>query len=88
VIVALPDGRAAMADYRHPIVHVMRRVNKRLMTMPRADAQAASADDYAVLGRWLDAHPEEACSPSQCTGHGPALPEPFEPPPYREGTLF
>jgi hypothetical protein len=88
VAVSLPDGRGAMADYRHPIVHVMRRVNQRLMSMSRADAQAASTEDYAILGRWLDAHPEEACSHSHCADHGPALPEHYEPPPYREGTLF
>jgi hypothetical protein len=88
VAVSLPDGRGAMADYRHPVVHVMQRINQRLMTMNRADAQAESTEDYAILGRWLDNRPDEACTHAYCTLHGPASPDHYVPPPYREGTLF
>lgn len=34
VAVRLPDGREALADYRQPIVEVMRRVHKRIMDDP------------------------------------------------------
>jgi hypothetical protein len=74
VAIGLPDGRTAMADYRHPIVNVMRRVNKRIMT-DRATAAAASAADFEVVARWLDTHPDEACSPAHCAPHGPVSPE-------------
>lgn len=90
--VGLPDGRHALADYRQPITGVMRRINQRLTTMSRRAAEAASAGDFAIIGRWLDQHPEQACTGEQiragtCT-HPPATAEHFTPPPYREGALF
>ena len=49
VAVRLPDGRRAVADYRDPIVTVMRRVNKRLMA-----GQRGTDEDYRLIGAWLD----------------------------------
>lgn len=83
VAITLPDGRLAMADYRQPIVTVMRRINDRLMTN-RTTADALSAADYATLGRWLDTHPGQACSHTRCAPHGPATADPVKLPPYRE----
>lgn len=85
--VRLPDGRDVMADYRHPVVGVMRQVLGRRMMMGLNAAEEASAADYAVIARWLDAHPDEACSARHCAMHGPPGDEPpgFRPPPYREG---
>jgi hypothetical protein len=86
-VIHLPDGRVAMADYRQPVVHVMRRVNNRIASMSRVQAAAESADDHATLGRWLDAHPEQACSHTHCALHGPPNGDPFTPQKYREGVL-
>jgi hypothetical protein len=55
VIVALPDGRVACADYRAPIAKVMHRIHH-AMTASRPGAAA----DYAAVAAWLDAHPEES----------------------------
>jgi hypothetical protein len=84
VSVVLPDGRLASADYRQPIVHVMRRINAALATMTRCP----SADDLAMVARWLDANPDQACTWDQmvhdtCT-HPPATPDEYEPPRYVE----
>jgi hypothetical protein len=93
VMVGLPDGRAAIADYRQPVTHIMRLVNNWLERRGRQEDPGPKVTEaYAMLGRWLDAHPEEGCTPQQvrdgtCT-HPEAEPVPFTPPPYREGTLF
>jgi hypothetical protein len=85
VIVGLPDGRAAIADYRQPVVHVMQRVHARI---PDAHPDvAAQQADLALIADWLDRHPEQACTREQfrdgtCT-HPPALAEPYRPPRYR-----
>lgn len=90
-IVVLRDGRAAIADYRQPINHVMHKVNAWLMEEGhggRSEPPPKVAEAYAVIGRWLDAHPEQACTHEQmrtdtCT-HPPATADPYRPPPYRE----
>jgi hypothetical protein len=79
-----PDGREVIADYRQPVVHVIRRATSR-----------NDPADWVTLGRWLDSHAKQACTSEQirddtCT-HPPASPEPFTPPKYREqpaSTLF
>ena len=58
VAVRLPDGREAMADYRQPIVHVMQRHNKRLMTDPqnktgKGVGSQADLDDFAIIAEWF-----------------------------------
>lgn len=91
VMVSLPDRRELIVDYRQPIVQVMRRVNARLAT-----GQPGTLEDYAVLGRWLDAHPDLVCTMIQvrdgtCT-HPDATPDHVRLPAYRDpgpdGTLW
>jgi hypothetical protein len=55
VVIALPDGRTACADYREPIAGVMRRVNEAIM---RGSPGTLAGDpaDYALITRWLDAN--------------------------------
>ena len=85
VLVGLPDdlgGQTACADYRQPIVHVMRRINQQL-----ANGKPGRREDYELIREWLEFCPEQACSPrppfDSCT-HGPAQPDPgFEPPRYK-----
>jgi hypothetical protein len=60
VVVRVPDGREAVADYRLPIVKVMRRINRRIGT----DAKNGPADlrDKQRVTEWLDTSPEQACT--------------------------
>jgi hypothetical protein len=93
VFVELPDGRQAVADYRQPVTNIMNIVNNWLMIRQRGEEPPPKVTEaYAMLGRWRDTRPEEACTWQQVRdgtcAHGPAEPEPFTPPPYREGTLF
>ena len=82
VAVTLPDGRDAVADYRQPIVHVMRRVHD-----ATSNGQPQNPADLAVIADWLDRFPEQACDMAEvyadaCTGHPPSTAEPFTPPAY------
>jgi len=92
-MVGLPDGRAAVADYRQPVTRVMRQVNEWLESRRRDEEPPPEVTEaYAILGRWLDDHPEDGCTMEQvrdgtCT-HAPAEPGEFTPPPYRDGALF
>lgn len=93
VIVGLPDGRSAIADYRQPVTHIMGIVNNWLMTRGRDEAPPVKVGEaYTMLGCWLDTRPDEGCTWEQirmdtCT-HPPAEAVAFTPAPYREGTLF
>jgi hypothetical protein len=85
VAVALPGGGRAVADYRQPIVLVMRKVNGLIAehsadklirgTAPVA-AVAAYRTGLAVVAAWLEHHPDQACQAwpdeTACT-HGPAI---------------
>jgi hypothetical protein len=90
VVVRLPDGRDACADYRQPIVWIMRRVLVRINVPPtNPDRQTGGPDDLAdkaLIAEWLDCCPELACEVG-CDDdngkHPPATREPFTPPPYR-----
>jgi hypothetical protein len=93
VSVRLPDGREATADYRQPVVNVMRRHLQRVMDDAErkagAPAKVGSPDDLAdmaLLAEWLDVTPELACDyppGTGCADHGPAQPDPgFRPAKY------
>lgn len=65
--IRLPDGRDAVADYRLPIVKVMRRVNQRIMLdhgnrTGRGPGSARDLADKTEVAQWLSSHPEQACS--------------------------
>ncbi len=55
VSVRLPDGRAACADYREPIVQSMRKINNAL-----SQGKLAAPVLYDTVGAWLDAHREQS----------------------------
>lgn len=83
---ARPDGTLVYADYRQPVITVMRRQN-----LASAEGRPADPADAILIAEWAAAHPEDVCKiPFTDCKHGPALPEPFTPPPYRPGerTLF
>jgi hypothetical protein len=71
-----------MADYRQPVVHVMRRVLRR-----RAEGEEGTPMDYMLLAEWLDNCPEQQCSPARECAHGPAEAGEYHPPPYKRPTL-
>jgi hypothetical protein len=82
VLVRLPDGRDACADYRQPVVTVMRRI-----LAACSAGQLGDNADYALVAEWLDYCPGQACLPSCTDGpdapHPPADREPVTLPPYR-----
>jgi hypothetical protein len=90
VAVRLPDGRDACADYRQPIVWIMRRCLVRVAHPPKDETKREGGPgdlaDKALIAEWLDRCPELACEIS-CNDdngkHPPASSEPFTPPPYR-----
>jgi len=95
VHVQLLDGRTLMADYRQPVVHVMRRHLQRVQhdyesSGPRQVGCQADLDDMALLAEFLDVTPELACQwppGSGCAPHGPAERDSPRPPRYvRPGT--
>lgn len=55
VIVLLPDGRVACADWEEPVTREMHRVNRAL-----SEGHPGPADAYQVIGEWLDGHEEES----------------------------
>jgi hypothetical protein len=82
----LPDGSSVYADYRQPIVTVMRR-----QIAASVAGRPADAADAELVAEWAAANPQDVCEiPFMNCAHGPASPEPFTPPPYRPGeqTLF
>jgi hypothetical protein len=54
VVIRLPDGRVACADYRDPVVAPMRRVNEALSRGERPPLRCGA--EYAAVAAWLDAH--------------------------------
>ena len=59
VMVRLPDGRIACADYRQPIVVVMRKINRQ-----RSQCRPVGSALLDEVAAWLDEHPEQACDPA------------------------
>ena len=57
VVIRLPDGRVACADYREPIAAVMRKVNVHL-----ADFTPVPQQLYFEVGLWLDRHLEQSAA--------------------------
>ena len=55
VIVMLPDGRVACADWEEPVTKAMHSVNRAL-----SSGRPGSPEDYAAIGAWLDSHEEES----------------------------
>lgn len=51
VIIALPDGRSACADYREPVAKPMHKVNRLL-----SEGKPGTPGDYALIAAWLDDH--------------------------------
>lgn len=83
VCMSLPDGRAVIADYRQPIVHVIRRWNDRTDQRRKGLCAAEDQADAELLAEFLDCCPHLVCGPEGCAPHGPASPEPYRPPPYQ-----
>lgn len=74
VVIHLPDDRVACADYREPIVTVMRKINAAL-----ADFRSPDPAHFATVAAWLDQHREQSAlcqdslSPGRLgCGHGAA----------------
>lgn len=82
VVIRLPDGRDAVADYRQPITHVMHRIHNATL-----DGREHDPADYALIGEWLDLCPEQACTMesirSDTCAHPPAEAEHYRPPKYQ-----
>jgi hypothetical protein len=72
VCVGLPDGRRAIADYREPVVRIMRRVNDAI-AIAGPGSMAGTPDDYAIIAAWVDANQAQV---DRCAAHlspnGPA----------------
>lgn len=62
VIVRLPDGRLAVADYREPVVRAMREINRWAMGGRKGPMPPDAA---AAVAAWLDKHGDEV---KQCAG--------------------
>ena len=73
-----PDGTHVLADYRLPIVHVMRRQLAAL-----SEGRYPSPADAELIGQWAAANPGQVCDPERrpCT-HPEAEGVPFRPPRY------
>lgn len=90
VAITMPDGRRVIADYRQPVVHVMRRILGRGVLTDLSDRQVVAANDrdLALISEALEHAPEMFCiSTAGCTGHGPAEGEIFTPPPYKRPVI-
>jgi len=63
VVVRLPDGRRAVADWREGIVATMRDIHAQV-------ADAANPDDIQAVTDWLDAHARQSqrCDDALATG--------------------
>jgi hypothetical protein len=78
----LPGGGTVLADYRLPVVTVMRRQLAAI-----AEGRPADPADAELIAGWAAAHPAQVCDPDRraCThpGAGPApfRPARYEPPP-------
>ena len=76
-------GESVYADYRQPIVSVMRRC-----LAARMDGKDPAPADLELIAEWAELRPEEACTAQaplfegDCPSHGPAEPGPFTPPKY------
>lgn len=81
-----PPSATVDADYRNPIVNVMRRILAAVAD-PKREPDPA---DYATVKAWARDYPEQVCHiPFTGCTHPPASPEPYTPPPYQPGdTLF
>lgn len=77
VSVKLPGGRVVQADYRQPIVHVMRKILVALVERREPDPEL-----YDLVTEWATECPGQVCAPDRCALHGPALALPFTPPRY------
>jgi len=55
VVIRLPDGRVACADYREPIVGPMRKINKALSEGKQPDGAL-----FEPVSAWLDGHVEQS----------------------------
>ena len=57
VIIRLPDGRFACADYREPVARPMHKINRALSEFRPADPAL-----YGTVAAWLDAHQEQSAA--------------------------
>ena len=55
VVIRLPDGRTACADYREPIARPMHKVNAAL-----AESRAPAPELFEQVAAWLDSHREQS----------------------------
>ena len=55
VVVRLPDGRLACADYREPAAAPMHKINAAL-----SEGRSADPALYGAVAAWLDGHREQS----------------------------
>lgn len=55
LVVRLPDGRQACADYREPVAAPMRRIHRAVSEGRRPDPAL-----FEVVSAWLDGHREQS----------------------------
>lgn len=55
VVIRLPDGRIACADYREPVASTMHQINRALSECRTPDPAL-----YPPVSAWLNAHPEQS----------------------------
>lgn len=55
VVIVLPDGRTAVADFRDPIAGVMQRIHRRQLA-----GVPGRSEDYVRVTAWLDTHAEQS----------------------------
>ena len=57
IVIRLPDGRVACADYREAIAQPMHKINAAL-----AECKTAQPELYEQVAAWLDEHAEQSAA--------------------------